>query len=192
MTRRACVVPGWSRSLIGLVALGLTGCPSRPDLDFAPPIPITAEWKPVSTSGSVVPGIALAAWKGPEGASLVLFRSLWIPGGDPAALAREYATRFENFPGVQVIAQGVVTVPGAGRAARIDLTGPGTGSAFVNRTGTSKPAEGDAPEVATYRVAVALPRSQETLWLLWHFPESARERVLPSINRLFETSAASP
>ncbi len=43
-----------------------------------------SSWQPVQPLTWGVPGVALAAWAGPDGSSLVLYRTLPAPGGTAA------------------------------------------------------------------------------------------------------------
>jgi hypothetical protein len=121
-----------------------------------------------------VPGVPLAAWSGPHGASLVVFRSLPIPGGTAAEVAEGLANRLEHLPGLQVMARGTESVAGA-TAARVEAVAPGTGDALApSGTGVPRARPGQAL-VPTRVVVIGIPRQGDTLFLTWHAPESAAE-----------------
>ena len=87
---------------VSVATLLLAGCQrsaplARAGIAVHPP----ASWRPVEPSAHQVPGVALAAWAGPEGSSLSLYRTLPAPGGSPAMIAEALANRLENLPGMR-------------------------------------------------------------------------------------------
>jgi hypothetical protein len=118
-----------------------------------------------------VDGVPLAAWSGPGRASLVVYRSLPVPGNDPAAYAEAFATRLENLPGLRVIRRGPDGVAGA-VAARVDVSAPGTGDKLApTGAGTPVAAAGETLR-PTRRVLLAFLRHSDTISLVWHAPEA--------------------
>jgi hypothetical protein len=175
--------------LIGVSALVLVahggGCvPSlgSSDAQLHPP----ATWQPAAIAGRTMPGTPLQAWSGPQGASLVVYRTLPIPGGSAASLVDELANRLSNLPDLKVVARRTETWSGQ-EAARVEAIAPGTGDALAP-SGTGMPV---VPEgrtlVPTHRVALGFPRVTETLWITWHYPESAQSTVAPEIEETLKS-----
>ncbi len=139
-----------------------------------------ASWKRVEPTRWRVPGAALAAWSGPEGSSLVVYRTLPEPGGTAAMIAESLANRMEHLPGVEIRERR--TEPVAGRtAARVELVAPGTGDALA----PSGAGEFVVPEgrtlVPTRQVTLGFVSPDRTLYLRWHAPEGAYSRIVPDI-----------
>ena len=103
----------------------LPGCsPAAPleraGIALAPP----ASWHPERRSTWMVPGTPLAAWSGPDGSSLVIYRTLWVPGGSAEMLAEALGNRLENLPGLKLLVKRVGDRRRrAGRAGRGDRPG---------------------------------------------------------------------
>jgi hypothetical protein len=118
----------------------------------------------------------MAEWSGPEGASLVVYRSLRIPEGDAAMIAESLSNRLTNLPELKVVARRVETWGGR-PAARVEVIAPGTGSALAP-SGTGVPVGPKGSRlVPTRRVVVGIPRATQTLFLMWHAPESAADML---------------
>jgi hypothetical protein len=134
-----------------------------------------------------VPGVALAAWSGPGDASLVVYRSLPVPGGQSAdRLAEGLANRLSNLPDLRVIARRTEPIGGA-LAARVEVVAPGTGDALVpSGTGTPIAPEGK-PLRPTRRVMLGVVRPSDTLWLVWHAPESTAETLEIAVQTSLKT-----
>jgi hypothetical protein len=166
--------------LAGLVAAFCGGCqPSLGSGEFQlrPP----AAWQTAPVEGVAVPGTPLSAWVGPEGASLVVYRALPIPGGRAASLAEELANRLTNLPELTVVARRTESWSGQ-EAARVEAIAPGLGNAIAS-TGTGTPyAPRGRNLVPTHRVSVGFPRAADTLWIAWHYPESAHAIISPQID----------
>lgn len=162
-----------------LVAGILLGCGNGSDSgSFVARLRPPAGWSAIDPAKHPVPGTPLAAWSGPDGATLAAFRSLPIPRPRPEALALEAANSLSNLPGVEVMAHGVVTLSDGREAARIDSLGPGDGGQFAP-SGSGPPAWPDGrPIIPTYRVSIALPGPHATFWATWHGPESQRAELL--------------
>jgi hypothetical protein len=161
---------GWPAALL-LVAV--TGCrPASPlgqaGVGFTPPPP----WRSVAPTTWPVPGRPMAAWAGPDGASLVVYRALPVPGGDATELATALANRLTNLPGLRVVERRVETWSGA-EAARVEAVAPGTGGALAP-SGTGVPLVRDvAALVPTRRVVIGFARPDDTFYIAWHAPESS-------------------
>ncbi|MGE3822100.1 MAG: hypothetical protein AB7I30_22020 [Isosphaeraceae bacterium] len=144
-----------------------------------------------------VPGTPLAAWSGPTGESLVVSRSLPIPGGTAESVGRALTTRLSYLPGLSVVDRSTATV--AGRpASRVEVVAPGTGDRLAP-TGLGHPVAPEGRSLApTRRVTITIPRSGDTLALTWHAPESAAEKLAEAVEatlgtiRLGEDAPASP
>ncbi len=129
-----------------------------------------------------MPGEAKLAWRGPEGASLVVFQSLPIPDPSAPALSEETAARWRNLPGLTVRSAATIRL-GPVEAARVEAVAPGLGDRWVS-TGTGEPATPEGRTlVLTHRVLILVPRPNGTLSLIWHFPESARITLEPQVDQ---------
>jgi hypothetical protein len=128
-----------------------------------------------------VPGVALAAWAGPEDSSLVLYRTLPVPDGTAAKIAEALATRLENLPGLKIAVKRTENIADT-TAARVEVVAPGTGDAIAP-SGIGSPI---APEgkslIPTREVTVGFVRPGETVFLTWHTPESSYQRIAPDID----------
>jgi hypothetical protein len=72
------------------------------------------------------------------------------------------------------------TIDGAS-AAWVEAVAPGTGEALAaSGLGTPVAPEGKAL-FPTRQVTLAFARPAETIYLVWHIPESAHERIAPEI-----------
>ena len=143
-------------------------------------------WRRVEATAWPMPGTPLAAWKGPEGSSLVAYRTLPSPGATAESVGAELANRLVNLPGVRDLARSTPSIAGQ-TAARIEAVAPGTGDALApSGTGQAIPPAGKAL-VDTRRVGVGFPGPAGTLWLAWHFPEAARDRLAPQVEATLKT-----
>ncbi|HEV3164631.1 MAG TPA: hypothetical protein VGZ22_11435 [Isosphaeraceae bacterium] len=189
------VAPHWAVALASVLLLLASGCEATSaltDLTIAPP----AGWLPIDPAKAIVPGTPLAAWSGPQGSSLVLYKTLPIPQGTAATVATDFTNRLTNLPGLEVKAQRTETW-GGHEAARVEVVAPGTGDALApSGTGTAIAPKGKTL-VPTHRVALAFLRPTDTLWLTWHYPDSASAEIAPQIEatlrslRLSQAAAAS-
>jgi hypothetical protein len=128
----------------------------------------------------MVPGVALAAWSGPEGASLVLYRTLPWPGGSAQALAEALGNRLENLPELKLCVKRTETIASA-LAARVEVIAPGTGAALTPSGSGPPTAPAGRALIATRQLTVGFVRPAETLYLTWHVPEASYERLAPDI-----------
>jgi len=128
----------------------------------------------------------LAAWSGPDGSSLVVYRTLWVPGGTAEMLAEALGNRLENLPGLRLPVKRTENV--AGRvAARVEVVAPGTGGALA-ATGMGTPVEPPGETLfPTRQVTLGFARPDDTLFLTWHVPESSYERIAPDIQATLES-----
>jgi hypothetical protein len=166
---------------LAIALLAIAGCePAGPlgqaGVELAPP----AGWHPVEPGRWVVPGVPLAAWSGPDGSSLVLYRTLWVPGGTAEMLAEALGNRLENLPGLRLAAKRTEKVGGRD-AARVEAVAPGSGGSLA-ASGLGTPIEPAGKTlIPTHQVTVGFARPGNTLFLTWHAPESSYERIAPDI-----------
>jgi len=145
-----------------------------------------ASWRPVEPSTQVVPGVPLAAWSGPDGSSLVLYRTLWVPAGTAEMLAEALGNRLENLPGLRLLVKRTETVGGM-IAARVEVVAPGTGGALA-ATGMGTPVEPPGKTLfPTRQLTLGFARPGDTFYLTWHVPESSYERIAPEIQTTLES-----
>ena len=170
------------------VALVLfTGCePAKPmrqaGVELTPP----PSWHPVERAAWAVPGVPLAAWSGPDGSSLVLYRTLWVPGATAEMLTEALGNRLENLPGLRLLVKRTETLGGQA-AARVEVVAPGTGDTLVP-SGMGVPLEPAGKSlVPTREVTFGFARPRNTLYLTWHGPESSYERIRPDIEATLES-----
>lgn len=173
--RRRSIVRASATAALIASGCGPSSTPGRLGVELAPP----SGWTK-SASTPTAPGAPVASWTGPSGASLAVLTSLPIPDPRADALAAETATRLANLPGVAVESAVAGTWSGLG-AARVEVVGPGTGDALAPSGLGTPVAPSGRSLVPTRRVIVAFPRRADTLTLLWHYPESARDAVGPDV-----------
>jgi hypothetical protein len=167
-----------------LFAFGV-GCRSSVEsvqLGIAP----SAGWRAAPIASFNVPGTPVAAWSGPQGASLVAYTALPIPRGTAAGVSEDLANLLTNLPGLRVVERRTETWDGH-EAARVEVVAPGTGDALAP-SGTGTPvAPPGRTLVPTHRVSLAFLRPSDTLWLTWHYPESAHAELAPQIEAMLRT-----
>ena len=145
-----------------------------------------ASWQSVPPTKWLVPGTPLAAWSGPDGSSLVIYRTLWVPDGSAEMLLEAQGNRLENLPGTKLLVKRVETIAGV-QAARIELIAPGTGDALVP-SGLGEPIKPpDKALMPTRQVTLAFARPTETIYMTWHMPEGAYDRIEPDIRAALES-----
>ena len=116
----------------------------------------------------------------------MIYRTLWVPGGSAEMLLEAQANRLENLPGTKLLVKRVETIAGV-RAARIELIAPGTGDA-VAPSGLGEPIQLPAKTLMpTRQVMLAFARPAETIYVTWHMPEGAYERIEPDIRATLES-----
>jgi hypothetical protein len=140
-----------------------------------------AAWKAAPAAEFKVPGTPLAAWRGPEGSALVLFRTLPDPDGNAESALAELTNRLASLPGYEVVGGRVAEVGGR-KAARVEVVAPGTGDAIAP-SGTGAPvAPPGKALVPTHWTALVLPGPRGTIRLACYYPESARAAVAPIVD----------
>jgi hypothetical protein len=178
-TRAAALVVAFHLLIVGCQPANRL---NRSGLQLAPP----ASWRPVKAATWIAPGLPLAAWSGPSGSSLVLYRTLPIPGGSPVGVVVALANRLENLPGLTVHVKRVESI-GNSRAARVEVVAPGTGDALAP-TGSGTPVVPDGrPLVPTRQVTVAFVQSEGTYYLTWHVPAAFYNQIEPDIKTVLES-----
>jgi hypothetical protein len=194
---RARVQIALAFSALAAVLVVFSGCQPAGPLERAgvavtPP----GSWQPVKPSSWMVPGVALAAWAGPDGSSLVLYHTPWVPGGSAEMLAEALGNRLENLPELRLLVKRTETAGGM-PAARVEVVAPGTGDALA-ASGLGTPiAPPGKTLVPTHQVTLGFPRPAETLYFTWHVPESSFGRIAPEVEATiasvrFAAGGASP
>jgi hypothetical protein len=173
---------GALRALVLVLAfVGPGGCEQgdplqRAGLTLTPP----GSWRPVEPSRWMVPGTPLVAWSGPDGSSLVVYRTLPAPGGSAATIAESLANRLTNLPGLSLEVKKTEEVGGL-TAARVEVVAPGIGDALApSGVGTPLAPAGKTLQ-PTRQVTVAFPRANGPIFVSWHMPEEAHARLAPDI-----------
>ena len=139
-----------------------------------------------SPPGGECPEFALAAWTGPEGSSLVVYRSLPVPGGTPETIAEALVNRMENLPGVEIRERRTESVGGI-VAARVELVAPGTGDALAPSGAGSFVVPEGKTLVPTRQVTLGFLTEDRTIYLRWHLPDSLHDRIAPDIRATIES-----
>jgi hypothetical protein len=174
-----------SVQLVGLIVVA--GCQPTARLERAglavdPP----ATWHPVASPTRQVPGVALAAWAGPENSSLVIYRELPAPGCTPAMIAEALANRMKNLPELRLVVTRTETVSGT-NAARVEVVAPGTGNALApSGIGTPKAPDGTTL-IPTRQVTIGFVRPSDTIYFSWNSPETSYSRIAPEIEATLGT-----
>ena len=182
VVRIAPVWIAWFVAVFGFVGCQPAGSSGLSGLALTPP----TSWRRVDPSAAMVPGVPLAAWSGPEGSSLVVYRALPAPGGSAATIVEALANRLQNLPGLEVRVKRTETVSGA-TAARVEVIAPGTGDALAP-SGVGTPiAPAGTTLVPTRQVTIGFVRSDATLYLRWHAPESSYDRIAPDIRATLDS-----
>jgi len=158
---------------VGCLGCQLAGSAGISGVALTPP----TTWKRVEPPAGSVPGLPLAAWSGPEGSSLVIYRTLPMPGGSAAALVEALANRLENLPGLTIRDKRTEALAGA-TAAWVEVTAPGTGD-LLAPSGVGTPiAPRGKTLVPTRQVTIGFVRDDATVFLRWHAPESVHDRIV--------------
>lgn len=159
----------------------LSGCQPQSALEHAGvALSLPPSWKTVPAATWPVPGSPVAAWSGPEGASLVVYsqpmpRSESSPEVVAQTILTGVANRLANLPGLTEKLRRIETWGGL-PAGRLEVVGPGMGDALAP-SGMGVPiAPNGKALVPTRRILVAVPGTQ-TIFMVWHAPESAREAL---------------
>jgi hypothetical protein len=147
---------------------------------------VPTAWHSVRATTWMVPGTPLAGWSGPDGSSLVIYRTLWVPDGSAEMLAEALGNRLENLPGTKLLVKRSETIAGV-KAARVEVVAPGTGDALV-ASGLGEPIQ--PPEKTlkpTRQVTLAFARPTETIYMTWHMPEGSYEQIEPEIRATLQS-----
>lgn len=167
------------------------GCAEKSPLDRAGltlPRPKLG-WSVAQANRVVVPGVALAAWEGPNGASFVAYRTLPVPGEPHPtdALGLELANRWTNLVGAKVLSRERVEVDGR-PSVFVTAVAPGTGDAWLPSGAGAPAAPPGVAIVPTRRVLVAVPLPTMVLNLLWHVPDDKADQLDPIVADVLKDS----
>jgi hypothetical protein len=169
-------------ALILMAGCQPTGPLERAGLAVKPPV----SWRPVEATTRQVPGVPLAAWAGPDGSSLVIYRALPAPGYTPAMIAEGLANRMENLPELRLVVKRTETVART-NAARVEVVAPGTGDALAP-SGLGTPRTPDAKTlIPTRQVTMGFLKPSGTIYLSWIAPESSYSLIAPQIEATLES-----
>ncbi|WP_165245316.1 DUF1795 domain-containing protein [Paludisphaera soli] len=181
------------RVVAATLLLVASGCdrPSSLEARAIPRLTLSEGWKPVDRSTWLAPGVRLAAWSGPEGSSLTIYRKLPIPGGTAEQVVESMANRLTHLPGFQVLERRVETIAGV-PAARVEVVAPGTGSEIAPSSVNKATAPEGTTLTPTREITIGFPRRDGTLFLAWRMPESARLAVTPQVEAALAGMALPP
>jgi hypothetical protein len=163
------------------------GCQTTTALEQAGvSLAVPKSWAPADPLTWNVPGTPLAAWSGPEGSSLVIYQTLPDTSATASSIAEALTNRLLNLPELVLRSRRIETLAGQS-AARVEVVAPGSGAAFAP-SGVGAPAATEGkPLVPTHQVTVGFPRSRGTLFLSWHTPEEAHNRIAPEIQAMLQS-----
>jgi hypothetical protein len=134
----------------------------------------------------MTPGTPLAAWSGPSGSSLVVYRTLWVPGGSAEMLAEALGNRLEGLPELKLLlkrTENVAGIPGA----RVEVIAPGTGDALA-ASGLGAPISPPGKTlIPTRQVTLAFNRQKGAIYFTWHVPERSYDRIDPEIRNMLQS-----
>jgi hypothetical protein len=182
----------WTLGLGWFVMVGTIGCQASSPLEsMGLALAVPGSWRPVEPDRWMVPGKALAAWSGPEGSSLVIYRTLPNPGGTATAIAEGLANRLTNLPELTLLAKRTENLAGQ-PAARVEVVAPGSGAMLAKSGLGSIVAPEDKPLVPTRQVTIGFARRRGTLFLSWHLPEQAYSRIAPDIESVLKSLTLAP
>jgi hypothetical protein len=180
--RIAPVCIAWFVAMFWFVGCQPAGSAGLSVLAITPP----NSWRRVEPNPWMVPGVRVTAWSGPEGSSFVVYQTLPIPGGSAATLAEGLANRLENLPGLEVRDKRTETVGGM-TAARVEVVAPGTGDTLAPSGAGTPIAPAGKSLVRTRQVTIGFVRTEATLYLRWHAPESSYDRIAPDIRATLDS-----
>ena len=173
-------------SIIGALVL-VSGCqPAGPLARAGIAFTVPASWRPVEPPASRIPGVPLGAWTGPDGASLVLYRTLPAPGGSSAMIAEALANRLENLPELRLVVNRTEQI-GDTTAARVEVVAPGTGDALAPSGSGPPTAPAGRTLIPTRQVTLGFHRPDATLFLTWNSPEASHEQIAAEIRATLES-----
>lgn len=173
---------GAIRAALLALPLAAAGCSGPNALDASGiEVAMPSGWGPYAPPRSAVPGEVLSARKGPS-STVVVYRTLPVPGGTPSGLARELASRLENLPGFKILSSGTARVGGV-EMARVEVIAPGDGDSLAP-SGLGRPALAGGSAIPTHRLSLGIPRGADTIWIVWHYAEASPKR--PEVEREIE------
>ena len=177
---------------VAAVVVIIGGCGAEAPLERAGvALEVPQGWEPVSPQTWPVPGTPLAAWRGPDQSSLVIYTTLPIPKPSAVALGHEMTNRLLNLTGIEVEPPGSMTLDG-NMAARVQARGPGLGDCFVaSSAGTASAPDGKTLQT-TQRVIVAIPRQGPTINLVWHSPVTNSDTLMSTIETMIAGLSLKP
>ncbi len=173
-------------NLIALLVLA-QGCnPGTPIERAGIKLALPEPWHSVRPATWMVPGTPLAAWSGPDGASFVVYRTLWVPEGSAEMLAEAMANQLGNLPGAKLLVKRTETSAGV-PAARVEITAPGTGDALAP-SGLGEPSKPpDKALTPTRQITLAFSRPADSIYLRWHMPAGSYDRIEPDIRSTLQS-----
>ncbi len=188
---RGGLIPAFRLGIVAAAALAAAGCADPSTMETTGvSITLRPSWKPVAEGTYLVAGKPIGSWSGPEGSSLSIFQVLPTPEiarglARPEAVAKtisvELANRATNLPGAKVLKSEVATVAGRAAAA-VEWSAPGTGDAIApSGVGTPVAPKGKTL-IPTVRITRAIPRATDTIFVMFHAPESVEARLRPEID----------
>jgi hypothetical protein len=169
--------------LLGLIA----GCGAKTPLNLAG-IALSPQepWHAQNRTTWMAPGTPLAAWSGPDGSSLVAYRTLWVPGGSAEMLAEALGNRLESLPELKLLVKRTETVAGV-PAARVEVVAPGTGDALA-ASGLGSPVSPPGKTlIPTRQITLAFNRTSGAIYLTWHVREGSYDRIEPEIGNMLQS-----
>ena len=123
---------------------------------------------------------------GPDGSSLVVYQTLWVPQGSAEMLVEAMGNRLVNLTGLKLMVKRSETVAGV-PAARVEVVAPGTGDALApSGLGETSSPPGTTP-IPTRQVTLAFARPKATIYLTWHMPEGSYDRIEPEIQTTLQS-----
>jgi hypothetical protein len=169
---------------IASLALALAcGCERTPREALGYQLSMPAGWDRWPGEPPLAPGEVLEAYRvpaEPAPGSLIVLRSGFAPRTSAAQIAIERRRLLAGLPGMASgerleVHESSEIAAGGARAARIEVTAPGTGSSLAPTSLGVLPPPASSPWIPTRRVWIVIPRGAElgTLEILLHVPEEA-------------------
>jgi hypothetical protein len=101
-------------------------------------------------------------------------------------LAEALGNSLESLPDLKLLVKRVETVAGV-PAARVEVVAPGTGDALApSGLGTPIGPPGQSL-IPTRQINLAFARKSATIYLTWHMPEGAYNRIEPEIRTTLQS-----
>ena len=179
-------------AVIMTIGATVSGCGAPSPRDLAGyELTLPVGWRQTDADRYLVPGKALEAWEGPEGASLAIFETLPIPNATTESLLEETANRWVNLPEWSIADREMAQVGGA-KVGRIEVVAPGSGDSLAP-TGQGKAIDPKGrPLKPTRRLAVLIPLPDRTLYLFFHAPENAAQSLQPQWSEILASLKLKP